>query len=338
MLSRIYNAMTVTQATELLLNHSYSLGIINSTEYRDWGPYRISGVDGKLLQAKKYLWEAQVTDTTGISPRYVEFWYGMNKTYDATTICNDIIADITSKPGNPYTGGIQINPFTLKVNNESSSFINSTNLGPLTLPDVETALGISITTEQREEYATLYPVQTSVSQMNLSTSDWYQEYYQVNFDFRGRYNVDFSNNTDNTYILESVLETILTSGVSDRNEIAITITDDWSRINYSPALLENQTVELERDDYYSTLYGSESEWILLLAACNGMVYNPQGGYGIVKNVTVRHLAANWRANSIEYREDQVKFSSHHEYFFVPGTLQEVLRFANQVNSYRWVVV
>ncbi len=336
MLARIYNAMTITQATELLLNHSYALGIINESEYREWGQYRVNGVDGKLLQAKKYVWEAQVTDTTGISPRFIEFWYGMNKTHSALTICNEIIGNITSKPGNPYSSGIQINPYTSQVLNESSSFINSTNLGTLTLPNLESIFGLSLDVEQRAEYELLYPVQTSVYHMNLSTSDWFQEYYKINFSFRGFYDMDFSDHTNATYITESDLNTIRTSSVSDKNEIAITFTDNWSNICYSPALLENQTIELEREDYYSTLYGSESEWIILLAACNGMVYNPNGEYGIVKNVTIRHLAANWRSNSIEYREDGVKYSSEHEYFLVPGTLQEVLIFANQINSYRWV--
>jgi len=336
MLARIYNAMTVTQSTELLLNQSHALGVINDIEFAEWGQYRIGGIDGKLLQAKKSVWEAQVTDTTGISPRYYEFWYGMNKTYDALTLCTEIIDDIRAKPGNPYTGAIQINPYTLEIHNETAGFINSTDLGASDLASLESLFDIIITPEQSAEYTALYPVQTNVNHMNLTTSDWFQEYYQLNFDFRGLYDMDYSDHTNGTYISEPDLKSMKTAGVSDRNEIAITIEDDWSNITYSPALLENQTMELMRDDYYSYPYGSESEWIILLAACNGMVYNPQGGYGIVKNVTVRHLAANWREDSVEYREDGVKYSSHHEYLFVPGTLQEVLRFANQINSYRWV--
>lgn len=338
MLARIYNAMTVTQTTELLLNESYALGIINDTEYRDWGQYRVNGVDGKLLQAKKAVWEAQVTDTTGISPRYYEFWYGINKTYDALALCNEIITDIRAKPGNPYTGAIQINPYTLDIFNETSGFINSTDLGAVSVSDIQTAFGLSITALQLAEYESLYPVQTSAKFMNLTTPDWFQEYYQLNFDFRGRYNVDLAH-TDATYFTEAELkENMTTSGVNVENEISVTIEDDWNTINYSPALLENATVNLNRNDYYQYPYGSEPEWTILLAACNGMVYNPQGGYGIVKNITTRHLAANWRSNSIEFKEDRVKYSSSHEYLFVPGTLQEVLRFANQINSYRWVML
>jgi hypothetical protein len=337
MLARVYNAMTITQSTELLLNKSYALGFVNATEYAEWGQYRIGGVDGKLLQAKKAIWEAQVTDTTGISPRYIEFWYGMNKTYDAVTLCDEIITDIRSKPGNPFAGTIQINPYKHEVQNETINFINSTDLGVRTIEDIETVFNLHIIASQTSEYETLYPVQINANFMNLSTTDWFQEYYRLNFDFRGYYNVEF-NHSDASYISESSLNTLRTAGVSDKNMIAIMIEDNWNTISYSPALMENYTVQLNRDDYYSYLYDSDTEWIILLAACNGMVYNPIGGYGIVKNTTIRHLAANWRSDSIEFKEDQVKYSSSHEYFFVPGSLSDVLRFANQINSYRWVTL
>jgi len=337
MLARIYNAMTITQATELLLNKSYALGMINDTEFAAWGQYRIDGVDGKLLQAKKAVWEAQVTDTTGISPRYIEFWYGMNKTYDAITLCNEIINYIRLKSGNPFSGAIQINPYTLEIHNETSGFINSSILDTLTLSDIEQMFDVTITTEQTSEYETLYPVETNVKYMNMSTSHWFQEYYQLNFDFRGLYDMKYSH-SDAIYISETDINSMKTLGISEANEISVIIEDDWSKIRYSPSLLENESIELNRDDYYSYLYGSESEWVILLAACNGMVYNPIGGYGIVKNITIRHLAANWRVNSIEYKEDHIKYTSSHEYFFVLGSVQEVLRFANQINSYRWVEI
>lgn len=339
MLARIYNAMIQTQTTELLLNFSHNIGLVNDSDYAKLGPYRINGEDGLLLQAKKFVWEAQVTDTTGISPRYIEFWYGMNKTYDALTLCNSIIYNVTSRLGSPFAGNVQINPYTSDVHNETSGFINiSTLAGGLSKTDVETAFDIIITTKQMADYESLYPVQTAVNQLNFSAPGWSQEYYQVLFDFRGYYDIDLSNHSDGTYFTENDLQSMKTSGVTGQNEILVTFEDNWSTIRYSPALLENETVELERDDYYQYPYGSETEWIILLAACNGMVYNPTGGYGIVKNVTTRHLAANWRPDSIEYREDGVKYSSSHEYLLVPGTLQEVLRFANQLNSYRWVVI
>ena len=69
-----------------------------------------------------------------------------------------------------------------------------------------------------------------------------------------------------------------------------------------------------------------------------MLYNPELGVGIVKNVTSRHLAAHMKSDEAMFWESELKFDSEHEYFMVPGTLDEVLRFANQVNSYEAIVV
>ena len=213
MLARIYNAMIQTQATELLLNLSHDIGLVNDSDYSKLGPYRVNGEDGLLLQAKKYVWEAQVTDTTGISPRIYEFWYGMNKTHDALTICDSIIYNITSRSGSPFAGNVQINPYTLDVHNETSGFINATTLaGGLTINDVETTFDIAITTEQIAEYETLYPVQTAINHLNLSAPGWSQDYYQLLFDFRGYYDLDFSNHSDGTYFNETEIQSTKTAG------------------------------------------------------------------------------------------------------------------------------
>ncbi|MBN2156875.1 MAG: hypothetical protein JW776_12605 [Candidatus Lokiarchaeota archaeon] len=338
LLARIYNAMTITQATELLLNKSYTHAVINDTNFAEWGQYRIGGQDGKLLQAKKLVWEAQVTDTTGISPRYFEFWYGMNKTSDALHICSEIIENIRFKPtfNTVFGNNLQINPYTLSIENQTSSFLNVTDLGVLSICEIEGLFDLAILSTQSDEYA-LYPAALEVSRMNLKANDWSQEYFQLNFKFRGKYNVEYNNTGDN-YISEEELNSMNTMGVISKNDISIHFFGNWSTVSYSPALLENESINLVRDHYYSFPYESKAEWWILLSACNGMVYNPQGGFGIVKNNTVRHLAANWRSTHIEFAETEIKYNSTHQYFIVPGTVQEVLRFANQINSYRWITL
>ncbi len=102
--------------------------------------------------------------------------------------------------------------------------------------------------------------------------------------------------------------------------------------------MENFTQELTRSDYFQYIDGIGFEYQCLLAASNGMIYNPEGEYGIVKNVTAHHLAASWREGEIDFYEEGVKYNSQREYFLVKGTLAEVLRFSNQVNTFEAITL
>jgi hypothetical protein len=346
LLARIYYARNLAQAAEVLLNVSFAEGYISPAQYAEWGMNRIGTTDGRLLNASKLIWEAQVTDTTGINPRNCEFWYGMNKTKDSIDITRAVIEDIRNAAGlGVWDDIIQINPYLMSVFNETSDFNNVTIIDDgFSIADLEEEFGFDLTVSQRAVFNTPTLNYTQTIQLcNFSSSLGNQTYYRLNLKFYGRFNITLKhdeahwiNNTSPGTGLMSDLDWYNTTGNPGANEISIRFADTWQTVTYSPALLENDTVELERDDYFYKPYGSENEWWVLLAGCNGMVYNPVGGYGIVKNNTVRHLAANWRSDSIEYLETNVKYNSEHEYYIVPGTLNEVLQFANQINSYGYL--
>jgi hypothetical protein len=156
--------------------------------------------------------------------------------------------------------------------------------------------------------------------------------YELNFEFPGKYNISIGLEDDiliNNTIFDANNRT---EGLTGPNQISIFFKDSFEYIAYSPSLSENQTVTLDRSDYYQFPFGSENEWFVRLPACNGLIYNQNSGYGNIKNVTTRHLAGTWRPDSIEFRETEVKYSSKHQYFLVKGTVDELLMLANLLNS------
>ncbi len=102
--------------------------------------------------------------------------------------------------------------------------------------------------------------------------------------------------------------------------------------------MENFTQELTRRDYYQYVEGVDFEFQCLLALSNGMIFNPAKGYAIVKNTTNHNVAASWRDDGVDFYEEDTQYNSEREYFLVKGTLQEVLKFANQINSYQAITL
>ena len=189
LLARIYYAGKLTQATELLLNHAKSTGRITDENYTVWGNYRINGVDGLLLEANKQVWMAQVSDTTGITPKYEEWWYGLNNTKWAIDKCNIIIENIqiqAAAEGNPYPSSFQINPYNNSVIMDEQNFINDTFVESKTSEEIEAIFGLEIDVNQEAIYDEmgLAPV-TTFEKRYYNTTTWDVEYYRVKWEFYG---------------------------------------------------------------------------------------------------------------------------------------------------------
>jgi hypothetical protein len=336
-LARCYRSWQLLQATMTLLDHAYESGVVSSEQYREWGMWRINGLDGLLLNASKFLWEAQVSDTTGITPPYRSYIYGLNKTYLASQICFDVVNRIRSieiSGGNWYANRIQINPISDNVVKGSQYFINNTYLETLTLNEIKSEFGCNISYSQDPAFRIPSHDHTPIfEKRHYETIDWGLDFYRLQIEFDGKYNIT---NPHDIFldIPESVRNSdYIWSDVTTENQILISFEDDWSQAIYSPSLVENFTQTLSRTDYYQYPVSADFEFLCLLALSNGFLYNPQKGYGIVKNVTGSHLAASWRPESISFPAYYLKYHTTAEFFLVKGTIQEVLQFANQINTY-----
>ncbi|MHA1341304.1 MAG: hypothetical protein ACTSRZ_15110 [Promethearchaeota archaeon] len=331
LISKYYYTHQLIQVTELLLNDAFSKGYISEKNYSEWGPYRINKVDGLLLQAKKHLWEAQVSDTTGINPNYWEFWYGLNHSQSAIEICYSIIDKIRREtPGNPYKNSIQINPYTREIYNQTINFINKTIIATSSKSEIEQTFGFTLEINQKPEYNIL-GFNQSYQKANLSSKNYSFQVYQIDLEFFGYYNLSIPLN-ETYYVAENDLANYKNAGINSKNDVSIIFRDNWQYISYSPSLAENYTVELNRDDYFYKPFGAD-EWLLLLSMCNGLLYNPIKNYAIIKNCSVHHIPAIWRSDNVEFKEIELKYKNSWQFFIVNTSLENALMLANQINSY-----
>ncbi len=345
-LARVYWTMNYVRAVELILKDAFNSGIVSNSQYTLWGMNRINGVDGILLNASKKVWEAQVSDTTGITPNEFEVWYGFNRTFEAYTLAKGVLDAIRGLPGTVdknYSVQFQVNPFINSIEFNSSKFINDSLISSSSILEIETSFGMRVQISQKDTFSKHAHLNytTKVEKRKYDTKDWNVEYYALTCEFYGKFNKSWAHtNADFVYMQKERTPSIWDYKLADieasdsGNDISIRFTDNWTSALYSPSLSENTTVMLNRTDYYQYKEGSSYEWLCLLAMCNGFLYNPQKGYGIVKNCSINHLPATWRQDSVTFRESKVKYNSVREYFIVSGSYDEVLRFANQINAYK----
>ena len=345
-LARVYWTMNYVRAVELVLNDAFNSSIVNASQYAFWGMNRINGVDGVLLNASKKVWEAQVSDTTGITPNEYEVWYGFNRTFEAYTLAKSVLNAIRALPGSiekNYSVAFQVNPFLNIIEFNSSKFMNTSVVSTSDIAALESEFGFDLQISQKDSFAQHANLNytTNVEKRNYKTTSWTIDYYALNFEFYGKFNLSWPHtNADFVFMQKDRSPSIWDyklpeiSDSDSGNEISIRFTDNWTSAMYSPSLSENTTIMLNRTDFYQFMKGSSYEWLTLLAMCNGFLYNPQKGYGIVKNNSVNHLPATWRQDSVTFRESKVKYNSVREYYIVKGSYDEVLRFANQINAYQ----
>jgi hypothetical protein len=324
MLARFYYARNLIQATEVLIEKAYSTSFLTLFQYKKYST--------QLLEAKTYQWEATVTDTTGISPREVETQYGLNKSRDAMDICWKIINQIKSLPGSPYSSAFQVVPYNNSIITNPTDFIHLQKIADSNISEIESLFKVQMEIEQN--FDTLFPTKNRTEIQEISLNGKKYTLYSLKLDFEGKYNITLTHDSIIT-INETFLNTNnRTSKELGSNEISVRFKGNWTNITYSPALAENNLQELQRDEYFTHPFDSSKEWWFLLSLCNGLLYNPQEQFAIIKNTTQYHLAAKWNPDSIEFLTDDVKYHSTQEYFFVKANVDESLALANFMNTYQ----
>lgn len=325
MLARIYHTRNLIQAADVFLEECYHEGAITDLTYQTQ--------KALLLSAKKYLWEAMVTDTTGISPREIEGEYGLNKTKDAMDIAQNVISFL--KTVKSYSQSIQIVPYNQTIFTNPVDFVDFSFVRTSDLAEIQSEFGLELMIDQ--SYDSVYPPQVNYSVITIPFNNSIFTLYRINVGFRGQYNINITRDTTLDINFGRFSQN-LTTGISGSNDIAITFKDDWKKAIYSPALAENYSIELRRDDYLYRPYGSKTEWLFLMSLCNGFLYNPQSGYAIIKDCTTYHLAAKWNNDQMVFRTEDVKYNHHQQYYLVKGSVTELLGLANFINTYQWMVV
>lgn len=108
-------------------------------------------------------------------------------------------------------------------------------------------------------------------------------------------------------------------------EISIELEWDSGTIQYSPSLLEDTTVTLNRDDY-------DASNDIFLPLSNGLIYG--GEQALVKNCSAHHTAALWKSDSLGFEESQLHFWANYQLFILDKGIDTntCLEFANRVNT------
>lgn len=312
--SRNYYTHQKLLATEIMLNYShFNLSSINASVYSSY--YQ------RLNRAWLDLAEAEVTDTTGVSPRDFEGYFAFNKTQAALNNATEIMSllvNVTSEWNNTvYTnnGSIQIvalnqvegmNP----VMTNQSEFINFTkNLGSGGQPALPVVLEL------------MNANGLNVTSMILETP-WKPA---LNY---SRVRVSFPETTD----MEETWAYVKFKGL-------------FNEISYSPSLIEYDTINLSRSEYYPDTYEAYEDWDsrsahdnfeLYLPLANGLVYSIEGRYAVIKNCSQSHVCMKWNPDEIRFM--QTKIINPHgetwEYFILQDvSINQALEFANLVNAF-----
>ncbi|MFX0099766.1 MAG: hypothetical protein ACFFCS_09295 [Candidatus Hodarchaeota archaeon] len=302
-------------ATETLLNYTQST----------IGPSLYNQLFDNMTQNWMRLAEAEVTDSTGLSPNEVEGQYAYNITedaiLDAKRIQKVLINATPSLNDTIYQdhGTIQILPSNLGTGNPVvviNGSINITDNGATSLSsisplDVECVHNDSFSINSR----TLY----TPYDLNLNGTN----YFSIKANFH---------RTNVTSITEKWSY--------------IKFLGDFNTMSYAPALWENVTVQLDREDYNVDSVDYWLDWDdelldnfeIHLALFNGMIYSHTGQYAIVKNCTTTHLSAKWNDDNVRFMQTITKSNLNPlgetwEYFVLMDvTAEEANAFANLVNT------
>ncbi|MFX0098346.1 MAG: hypothetical protein ACFFCS_02120 [Candidatus Hodarchaeota archaeon] len=340
-----YRTHQLLQASEILLNYSrFGVGTINDINYTT-SRYN-------LTEAWADLVDAQVTDTTGLDPRDYEGQHAINKTNFAkgnATIIKDIIlanttalsTAIASNPSQSFQvvpsnfgpivdWDLDLNQSALTwadiIVTDEGNFINFTLVSDADEGDFSSVLGLEM------KNVKAYNVTRHILNTPWDPLIDGMEYYSV----RGT----FENKDDN-------------SDEEDWNYV--NFTGDFNQISYSPSQFENETIKLNRSDYYVDSFDYYGDWSeeyqgpfnfeIYLALSNGLVYSESGNFAIVKNNTASHICGKWNTDDFRFMQTNTRDDTLEWEFFIldPAltiastgsglNLTRALLFANLVNTY-----
>jgi hypothetical protein len=320
--ARNYYTRNLIQTAEILLEQSNTTGLFSESE--------LANCSEQLLTAKKYLWLAQVTDTSGVNPNALEFQYAINNTYIAQQLANEVIDFLRNRVA-AWQTKIQVQAYERLVLTNSIGYTNLTIINNTQLKAaVENNYGNSISVKYSAE--AICPSITNWIDATFSTilNGTLHEFEITigRFTFTGPRG-EFITNT------QPVVGPINNSAACDgkRVEQHIIVTDNWERAHYTPSLADNYTQALVRSDYTPPGAAGNDKYIVPLPISNGLIYNDQKGYAIITNNTVRHISVKWESDYLDFYENDIKYNSQYELIFFKGPLEQAHLLATLINPY-----
>lgn len=335
-IAHCYRAYQELQAVDILLNYSY-FGIHNLTRSQ------YENCSSILANAWACLAAGMGTDTTGLDPGFQESNYGFVESGYALGNATRVKNYIQSL--NPtLKSTFQVVPFNFDplvqwdhanqnttdwsstIVTNASKFINFTRVGAASLADLAP---VSLTLmNTRNVNISKYQVETKNA---LSIGN--QSYYSVSLNFVR------DNESTNASLNQPDWQYIKFNG-------------DFSNISYSPTMYENETVMLERNNYYPDAQDPYGDWSggpketltdnfeIYLPLSNGMVYSENEHFAIVKNNTADHIAGKWNTNDLRFMQTDTNNDTAPVQFFVLTnvTRTQALAFANLVNTWKQVTI
>ena len=295
-------------------------------------PLQSSQFETQLISALKHLWMAEVTDTTGLAPRNYEFVYGINHTWEAQTIVNDVITDLRGIVPE-WAGRCQIDTYQRQVLTDPSEFTNvSTLISPMTIQNLEQKYGFGFSVDYLHQDLHPYNITLTNHSLAVLLADSVQtfNFEKIYVDFTGPYGF-LVNNTRSTLPLLSAAN--FTNCNLERSAQYIHFQDTWKQIHYTPSLADNYTIGLTRSDYTSKAMEGDDFYTVPLPICNGLLYNDEQGYAIITNNTVGHIAVTWEEGQVFYYEKETIYNAHYEFLLFRGSLEQAHLLATLVNTY-----
>ena len=335
--SRNYYTRNRIQAAEILLENAFTQGFITESFY--------TANKTLLLNASKHLWLAQVTDTSGVNPNEVEFAYAINNTFAAQTIANGVIQSIWNSVDS-WKGNIQVDARNRRILNETSQFLNITFVENATKAQLESLFGFQLDIQSKPSGGesincanyTMQIKQEAIEfrvKINGTDTDKRFNITRLVLEFPGRRGV-LVNQTQDFSSIGVFNNSAACNGLKKTNEIGFI--DNWTEAVYSPSLDENRTVQIKRSDFLHPKMIGNKDYQMHLPLSNGLLYNPDKEYAIIKNNSVRHISVRWNQLGTEMRflETEVQFNSRFELILFSGSLQDSLLLANIINPYPFI--
>jgi hypothetical protein len=331
----LYRTSQLLQGVELMLNYSrFKAASISDSEYE--AQYNL------LSKAWIRLADGMVTDVTGLSPQYNESFHAYVQanisiryaTQVRNFVVNHTASFNSSINGTTGTSGFQVVPFnftplvqwdhssqasfnwTSTLVTNTTNFINFTRIGSALESDLD--LGLELVNNASLDIAR-YRLDAKYNPLLNG-----QEYYAVTTHFK-------------KYV----------SG--DLEWAYIKLLGNFSTISYSPTMYENETISLNRADYYADPEDPYGDWAgenlpnnfeLFLPCSNGLIYSQSGHFAIIKNCTASHITGKWNEDGFRYMQTRTNNQTlPFQVFVLPNiSLEKALDFANLVNTWMPVTI
>ncbi|MBN2154377.1 MAG: hypothetical protein JW839_23175 [Candidatus Lokiarchaeota archaeon] len=327
--ARNYRTHQILLATETLLNHSrWVAGSIDQSQY--------AALYANLTRAWLDLAEAQVTDSTGLTPRTYEGVAAVYKTGRAMQVAKAIQEVVVNA-----TPGLYDQIFGL---NESIQLLPS-NIGTGN-PLYVNGSAINFTTVGLASISNLRSVGVDLDLMNNGTVSFSTVRLETPWNMTG------TNQTVNGTIAYSVrvlFPRTNTSAYADKDPWSYArFKGDFSSIEYTPSMWEreNVSIALNRSDYNVDKVDYYEDWDnelldnfeIYLALSNGLIYSRNGGFAIIKNCSSTHVCAKWNTNDVRFMQTKTLSAMDPagetwQFFVVPSvTVRQAIEIANLVNT------